>query len=132
MRTGLAGGLHQEWADDGRIVILTVNDTSMETLDTWAKTVQNTILAWPSDQPYLLVHDYSQVDLLLSTYIRRKSEELAQLRPELKGKVAIIFKKSVMAHLAQVALNTLWNKGYQARQRKVFFQREEALQWLME
>lgn len=125
-------GLQQEWAVEGRAVILTVTDTSLDTLETWAQTCRELLLEWPAHQPLLLLHDYSQVDVIISPYIRRTSEELMQIRPELPGKVAVVLTKTIVAQIAHAALNTLWKQGLKARQRRVFFDREDGLAWLLE
>lgn len=125
-------GLQQEWFENNKIAILTLHNTNMETLELWSKTTQQIISNWPANTPYRILHDYSRVDIILSPYMRRKSEEIMQARPDLSGKAGLVLKRSVVAHLAQTIFNTIWKKGYQSRQRKIFFSREDGLKWLQE
>lgn len=126
----VALGVTQESFHDGKILVFTVADIRRETVDAWSSTALKTLEAWPSDEPFLTIQDFSGVDNFSFTpYIREKSEQMVTPRPEIQGRTAVVVKKSFGARLVQVFLLAKKNA---LRQRKLFFSRDEAMKWLEE
>ena len=96
-------------------------------IETWFQRCQKDIDAWDSEQPLLLLLDMSRV--ILTPFGRSKAGELANVRPELGGRTAVVIAASTMGHLTRLFVN---HSLHGTRQRRVFFSRDDAQTWLEE
>jgi hypothetical protein len=126
----LTPSLTKQTYHEGKIVAFTITDMHRATIDDWSKAATRALEDWPTALPFLSLQDFSTIDnFSFSPYIRQKSEEMVTPRPDIRGRTAIVLKKSFGARLVQVFLLAKKNK---LRQRQLFFSREEALKWLAE
>ncbi len=90
-------GLTREWLCDGRVVVYRLADEQRATIDMWIDAFRVDLLNWPADRPILIIHDFSSRDTDATPYARQRAHELIWMRPELKGKAAIILPATVAA-----------------------------------
>lgn len=120
-------GMTRQWLLDRRIVVFTMTSPSREVSDGWINTVKATMENWPSDRPYLAIHDLTSNKMSLTPYARKHAEELIPLSAMAPGYAAIILPRSFIAQVIRVFLRTQKQQG---NQNLVFFSRQEALEWL--
>lgn len=119
---------------DGKIVLFTLYDISPETLEAWAEGNRSAITDWPAEQPFLNIQDFTPVKgLTITPAIREKVKVLTGLRKEQPGRTAIVLanRLTVIAVQTILGLLTLMRRSkHVSRERKVFFSRDEAIQWV--
>ncbi|PJF39932.1 MAG: hypothetical protein CUN55_13360 [Phototrophicales bacterium] len=120
--------LRIEHINEGRITVVAASSTNSASIEAGFEFILNEIQNWPDlHTPYLLLLDMSRV--MLTPYVRRKAIELAQVRPEVAGRTAIVISASTIGHLIRVFVN---NSLEGSRERQVFFAYDKAIEWLEE
>lgn len=118
----------REWVDNKRIVHFRLYSITRDAIDEWINSSRETFLQWPAHEPILIVHDFTESGALsLTPYIRKRATELANVRPELMGRAAIVFPRTIGAQAAKIFVLISLQKH---RVRRVFFTVDEALGWL--
>lgn len=121
-------GLTLETLYDGRIEIWTATNSSKEVTEKWYANSREVLESWTDlNRPYLALLDMSRV--VLTPFGRAKASDLAEVRPEIKGRVAIVVSASTMGHMTRLFVDRSLDK---TRERRVFFSRDDALRWLEE
>lgn len=121
-------GIERGWLHDGRLLVITISESSQETTDKTVQILSEAMGQWPIERPYLLLLDTSRA--ILTPYAKGKMTELGNLQPELKGRVAVIVAPSALGHMISLFVNRMMPKH--TRERRVFFSRDVAIQWLEE
>lgn len=132
----LAPGLTREWTADHRAVIYTLQRPGANLIEAWADAVTATLAQWPTPQPYLALHDFSNVPL---TLVERQVKNIfsarvwpvsrpdaAPLMP-VPVRLALVMSFSLSGRFARVSAT----RDNVADVHKVFFKREPALEWLL-
>ncbi len=57
----LAPGLTHERSADGRLVIFTLADYELSTIEAWLTAITTSIKEWPEDQPYLVLYQFARI-----------------------------------------------------------------------
>ncbi len=121
-------GLTIERLNDGRIVIVSADSADSEAIEAGFEIVLTELKNWDDlTMPSLLMFDMSRV--MLTPFVRRKALELAEIRPDVTGRTAIIVSASTIGHLIRVFVN---NTLGGSRERRVFFSQEAGQVWLEE
>ena len=121
-------GLSEEWLDDHTIRVFTFHNNRRETIDTWAEAVHDIVRTWPTDKPYFILYDASQI--FLTPYLRERSQAIGRIkRPGLHGYYAVVMPSSVTGKVLSSYLENEMERGYQATF-DFFSTREEGLEWL--
>lgn len=123
----LMPGLTRESFHDGRIAVWSATTSTKEVIQAWFDYSRQEMQDWPAEHQYLALLDMSRV--ILTPFGREKAAELTEVRPDLGGRVAIVISASSIGHLTRLFVNRSLNKN---RERRVFYSREEAIQWLEE
>ncbi|NDJ84761.1 MAG: hypothetical protein GYB66_02640 [Chloroflexi bacterium] len=121
-------GIIREWLYGGKIMAITAESSTKETVDLWTKALSETIEQWPDDRPYLVLIDTSKS--VLTPYVRQQAMHLASLRPDLDGRAAIVVAATTIGQLTRFFVTNRLNQANPTRERRVFFTRETALAWL--
>ncbi len=124
----ISPSVSREWLFDKRIVVYTVMDAHRESIDVWAGTCTADIASWPGDRPVLIMHDLSARGIALTPYARERSQPMMDMRPEAKGRVAIVLQPGIAASLIQLFLRP---ERKAPRVRRAFTSREKAIEWLL-
>lgn len=125
----LLPGLMRDTRHDGRILIYTLTNMAQPVIDAWFEDYQQHLLR--AKDVMLMACDLSDKSLTLTPYIRTRTIQLTQLRPELQGRVAVIVARNLTGQLLKTFM-WLLNSTRGNRQRRVFFTQAEAVQWLEE
>jgi hypothetical protein len=133
-------GLVRDWAANNRVVIYTLQRPGAPLIEAWAEAVQTSLTHWSPEQPYLAVHDFSNVPL---TLVERQVKNLysvriwpvtrADLPPAIAMpvKLALVMSFSLSGRFARVA-SLAPNDAIATDNHKVFFKREPAIEWLLD
>jgi hypothetical protein len=84
---------------------------------------------WPNDKSWRLLLDIRLRGSIVSAYALRRSREIARLRPELPGRLAVLVASRLAADIITIAIRGA-NNSY--RSRSVFVSESLALHWLTE
>ncbi len=118
----------REWIDNKRIVIYRIYGITREAVDEWITSAFEIFKLWPATEPLLVVYDFSESGgLSITPYIRKRTAELAEARPELMGRAAVILPRTIGAQAARIFVLISLKKN---RVRRVFFTVDEALAWI--
>lgn len=118
----------KEWLSDRRILCYRFYDLSPVTIDDWSKDLTVEITTWPDERPWRLLLDIRLRGSIVSTYALRRSREIARLRPDLPGRLAVLVASKLAADIISMAIRVT-NNTY--RQRHVFVSEPPALYWLI-
>lgn len=126
----LADGLTRHYLHHGQIVVFTFENIHQHTMDAWTDAVRNGLAVAPADRPYLSIYNFLPVENPSFTpYTRKKASELTPLMPNIKGRTALIMRRSLVSQIVSLFLRT---QGNQARKRQVFFKLEDGIKWCEE
>ncbi len=126
----LSQAVTREWLCDGQIVAYTVTDARRESVDAWVNAFKEDIMNWPLDRPFRVLHDLSARGAVSTPYARMRAQEVVAVRPEVKGRAALVLSGSLVNSLIHVWLNRQSEKT--PRIRKTFLTREQAIAWLLD
>lgn len=136
VETLVPGLLTREWLADGRVVVYMLQRLGTGVVDAWADAVAASLQTWPAGQPYLAIHDFSNVPL---TLIERQVKNIytAQVWPvgrlelppplPMPVRLALVMSFSLSARFARVTAR----EAATTEVHKVFFKREPAVEWLL-
>jgi len=116
-----------EWLFERRGFAITIRNGSRDTVDAWFETVKAIALAWPPDQLFLSLYDFSYPNIAMSPYARSRSEALRDLRPELNTRTAVVLHNPLVVQLAQFFIVLGRRDSLVAR---IFTNRPPAIDWL--
>lgn len=127
-----AGVIKTTYVDDG-IVVLAVQDSHRESIDTWVETVEELVKVWPDEQPYKVIHDASKV--FFSPYFRKQAEYISERTVEIRGEdyqvnIAIVLADNPTSHILRLFLRRFIRPSYSAWRMEMFNQVEAALLWM--
>jgi hypothetical protein len=117
----------KQWLAEGRVLCYRFSDTAQDTIDAWAADLIDEFMNWPTDKPWRLMLDISLRGGIVSAYSLRRAREIANLRPEVRGRLSIVIGSRLAAQVISLALRS--TNSY--RQRQVFATEAGALQWLL-
>jgi hypothetical protein len=118
----------REWLDNRQLVVYTIQSLTREATDAWVEAALELFRQWPANKPILIVYDFAQSGgVALTPYIRKRAEELSVIRPDVRGRVAVILPRSVGTQAARIFILAKLKKS---RLRRIFFTREEGLAWV--
>lgn len=129
----LGNGVKREWLHGNRILVFTITTDTMvrETVDTWAAGVIEAIRRWPDEKVMLLMHDARHVEF--SSYYRHKVDEVNRATPRsLHGRTAVVVQRGMLGYFLSTLAQTTGRLFRGRIETKVFFDREEGLNWLRE
>ena len=123
----LAPGLLRYWLYDGQIVVYKATAISRQVVDSWIASVKDVMAAWPSTQPYLVIHDFRDHNIALTPYARARSEELIKVPVGVPGYAAILLPRNFVATIIRLFMRVQKSGGID---NQLFFDYEEGLSWL--
>jgi hypothetical protein len=127
----LSSGVTREWLFDRKIVVYTVLDPRRETVDTWMNAFEADLMSWPADRPFLEIYDLSTPLAALTPYVLARAQKMVFVRPEVKGRCAIILPGHFVNQLVRIFLDRQEKRiSNVPRVRKLVANRELAIAWL--
>jgi hypothetical protein len=124
----LTPGLRRYWLMDHQIVVFEAETAYRADIDAWINGVHDVMDHWPADRPYLALHDLRASNIVLTPYARRRAQELMLVSTDGPGYAAILIANSLVGHTIQWLLRISKMGKVQLQ---VFFDRDEALNWLI-
>lgn len=119
----------KEMIADDQILCYRFNDTNKTTIDPWLEDVMDELVNWPEDKPWRMILDVTMQGAVVSAYSMRNARMASSTRPEMPGRMAVLVGSTVAMRLINVAI---LNSRNHFRQRKVFVNEAEAIEWLLE
>lgn len=120
-------GLARYWLDDHRIVVFKATQTTRQVVDAWIDTVKLVMAEWPSDHPYLVIHDFREGNIALTPYARARAAELIPIGVHVPGYAAIVLPKSFVAQIIRIFMQNRKSGGIENR---LFLNYADGLAWL--
>lgn len=119
----------KEWLAEERILVYRFSDLSPDTIDEWVSDITHELLGWPSDKMWRLILDIRLHGNVVNTYALRRARDIANLRPDLPGRLAILVASKLASDVISMALRAV-NNSY--RKRLVFVNEALAVRWLLD
>jgi len=122
-------GYVKEWLAENQVLCYRLYDLTIQTVDAWSADLSGEFSTWPSEKSWRLMLDIRLRGSIVSTYALRRAREIARLRPELAGRLAVLVASRLAADIITIAIRAT-NNSY--RRRAVFVNETLALHWLLE
>ncbi len=117
------------WLADDHILCYRFADLTTTTVDEWAADLTKELEAWSSLKPWRLILDIRLRGNVVNTYALRRAREIARLRPDIRGRLAVLVTSRLAANVISMAISTA-NNDY--RKRQVFISETLAVHWLLD
>jgi len=124
----VAPNITLEWVHDGQIAVFEIRTVSRDSFDGWFQTVTKLMDTWPVDRPLLTVQDNSYPGAAFTPSLREHSRQIANRRPEVTMHTAVVLSKTLVVQFVEFFLRTMQKPN---RQTRIFYNRENAIAWLM-
>lgn len=113
-----------------RAVIYTVQHLADRHVDVWV----NACLEFMGEcvqvgQPLLVLQDLSSMQVYQTDYSQQRGNEVTHAFPELQGRIAFVLPDTLASRRIR---HFVHSQKLDSRERQVFFDRQEALEWLMD
>ncbi|MCI0712166.1 MAG: hypothetical protein L0154_18570 [Chloroflexi bacterium] len=129
----LTDKVEMEWLGNGGIVLFAFADLSDETTEEWFEIATNAFANWPPLQPICMLLDFSRLNaIIIRSGFRQRAQDLSRQQSSKRARVAVVLPQDQALHLGPVRLllRSLYNSS--TVERKIFFNRQEAINWLAE
>jgi hypothetical protein len=127
--------VEMEWLGNGGVVSFTFADVSDETTEEWYEITTNAFANWPPLTPICMLLDFSHVKaIIIRSGFRQRAQDLSRQQSSKQARVAVVLPQDQAMHLGAVRLllRSLYNSSTVERERKIFFSKQEAIDWLAE
>lgn len=114
---------------DNRVLCYRFNDILTGAVDDWADDMSNELLNWPADKTWRMLLDVRVNGGVVGSHGLSRARELSKLRPELKGRLAVLINSTIGAQVISTAMRATSNEN---RKRMVFASQRTAMAWLLE
>lgn len=122
-----ANRYQREWLSNNQVLCYRFLDLNKATIDHWADNLIFEFTGWPIEKPWRLLLDIRLRGGIVNTYALRRAREIARLRPDLPGRLAVLVGSKLAADVISIAIRAT-NNSY--RQRQIFVNEGTAVHWL--
>jgi hypothetical protein len=127
----LPHGVTRTWLHGRCMVIYTPPDTTRAHVDTWATAVIEDVTHWPTDRPFLALHDFTRLGV--TPYNREKGIAVLKAVPdELGGRHAFLLQRGALGQAMKFFGARSFRKHCPQLEPAFFFDYDAALEWLRE
>ncbi|MBZ0280064.1 MAG: hypothetical protein K8L97_04940 [Anaerolineae bacterium] len=119
----------KEWLSGDRILVYRFSDLSPNTIDEWVVDITHELTGWSSEKTWRLMLDIRLHGNVVNTYALRRARDIASLRPDVPGRLAIMVASKLASDIISMALRAA-NNTY--RKRLVFVNEALAIHWLLD
>jgi len=120
-------GFTIERLQDGHLLVYRFSDIFRPTVDAWVQSIHTEYAAWNHPMLRTLL-DLRAAGGVISPYAVNNARPLAQLRPDLHGRLAIVISNRVAAQIISAAIRANLNTH---RRRLLFADDQSAITWLL-
>lgn len=121
-------GLYINFIADGKIMICTIESLSRTIVDAWIEQCDQEMQRCVAEnRPILVLQDLSQSSEAQTPYSKERGQALADAYPELDGRTAFVLPDTPDNQRIRLFVR---RQPHQYRERRIFFTRQEALDWL--
>ncbi|HLA45108.1 MAG TPA: FHA domain-containing protein, partial [Aggregatilineales bacterium] len=128
----VAIGVSFEWVSGGQIAVFSVKTISRQPIDLWLRWLETLLQDRKSDQPYLVLYDFSDPRFYLTSYIRGRMRGVLEGFPTLRGREAAVVSHGFLADIVRTYMRRDLRTVSEEVQRSIFYDRDTALEWLQE
>ncbi len=121
-------GYQRETLADGQVVCFRFASTGHATADQWFVDMHDLFETWDNNTPLLLLIDIHQPDNILSAQAMMRARQLAQFRPDVPGKTALLLDPGESAQNIELLIDKVLSP---TRSRETFTDEAAALAWLL-
>jgi hypothetical protein len=140
-------GVERSTLEDGAIIKYTITNIGPGSLMPWRETIFKTLKSWPDDRPYLALHDLSSKGVSVSFLClsgreifnigitqmgQIQLEKLLAERPKLMIRLALVVSAQHSGQITARMGMAHTRAVHPQIEVQLFFEREEALNWLRE
>jgi hypothetical protein len=125
----LAEGVRYGFSDSDKLLLFWIETTQQAAIDAWYAFLQHRLSQNAPDVPYLVLYDLTHPDVGLTTYMRKKASEINDMRPDVKGRIALVLRPTPTNALFRFFIATRQGVSRPAR---IFFDANAAQAWLRE
>jgi hypothetical protein len=120
----------QEWVSNRRILACRFTTLSAQAIEQWYEETQAAFENWPDDEPLRLILDARLAGGVPSPHALFRSGALAQVRPDLRGRTAILMEPNTPQALIAQLVEAVTRDAPQ-RERQFFTDESAAVNWLL-
>lgn len=124
----LGNGVIKFYLNDGNIAVYNLTELTGPAVHILVKDMIGILDEWSPDTPYVVLVDVSQCTP--NKLSRQQAIQVSDYRPEVEGRVAILISNSIQWQVTRNVLESAFSE--QGRVRRLFTDRQVALQWLRE
>ncbi len=126
----LARGVMREVLDDGGIVVFTLIDLADETVDVWVEACLELMERCRDEgQPLRVLQDLARPGVVQTAYSRARGNTVTNAFPDLKGRIGYVMQPGITS---QRVGRYVQGQEHHYRERRIFYDRDEAIAWLRE
>jgi hypothetical protein len=118
-----------EWLENEQVLCYRFYEITPAMMDEWMNHVTEVVRAWAGYKPLHALIDLRGQPIIVSVQVFSRMRKAASIRPELKGRTAILIDNPRTAKLAS---SLLLRFPLGVRQRNIFTDEAQALRWLVE
>jgi len=119
----------KEWLADECVLCYRFSDLNQTTVDEWAADLTIELEAWSHLKTWRLILDIRLHGNVVNGYALRRARDIAHLRPDIRGRLAVLVTSRLAANVASMAISAMNNDF---RKRQVFISEALALHWLLD
>ena len=125
----LGNGISQAIICSKQIYIYRLTDMRRNTVDLWIEAVQQQIESCvEKQQPLITLNHFDGSDVKQTPYSDARGKEVSEKMPDLEGYTAFVMEKN--SHTIEMQIYMQRTLSSETRQRMLFFEFDEALEWL--
>jgi hypothetical protein len=114
------------WLADKKIMVVIANNSKRATIDAWATRSTEIRSTWPAEQPVFVLLDLTSDESMLTPYLRARSQQVLDSRPEIKTYLAMYVNRSLMANMLAPMLR---RSDTAKTQMRMVFDYHSAIDW---
>lgn len=121
-----------EWYHERRIVLVALGDSQHGSIDRVYEFLVKLIDTWPMNRPYLSIYDATRSRFSFTPYLRQKARDLMRHAAHKQGRSAVLLPHNLLGQVIRLSVKMDLIPLAGVRDIRIFFDRAEALDWLLE
>jgi hypothetical protein len=114
------------WLANKKIMVVITTNSKRATIDAWATRSTEIRSTWPADQAVYVLLDLTSDESMLTPYLRTRSQQVLDSRPEITTYLAMYVNRSLMANMLAPMLR---RSDTAKTQMRMVFDYHSAIDW---